>query len=450
MNKTFDNVLPELVRICESHGEFDKIEHIVVVRDLKGCVRLVICPVDQETIDTHSLTTAIASELGGYFKQPIFLTTSDRPDERRLATELVDRAAAWTPPDYENPITGGKIAANDHRWKKIERRLSKQEWINTDSTSAKPPWELESGKPAIVTFYSFKGGVGRTTALVSVAWQFATVGKRVCIVDLDLEAPGLGTLLGAESQRGVLDFLIDVIATGKADLSDCHAPAATMEDEAGNVDVIPAGQINLLYMEKLSRLDFVGTQTFDNHQSPVQKALTLLLKKIKGELRPDFILLDSRAGLHDIAGLSLHGLAHVDVIIGRAAEQSYEGMNLTLHALGRRKDVEQLMTVMVHAFAPHDEESPEGMAERKMFRDRLYSMFSEHIYSQTDEDVPQVEDTLAAHTPIVLSSNQYLERFSMIAAPNTKRALLEGLDYKALAHRVEELCNTSVSEDDES
>ena len=40
------------------------------------------------------------------------------------------------------------------------------------------------------TFYSYKGGVGRTLALVNIANRLAEFGKKVCILDFDLEAPG--------------------------------------------------------------------------------------------------------------------------------------------------------------------------------------------------------------------------------------------------------------------
>src|SRR5215475_15535291 len=44
---------------------------------------------------------------------------------------------------------------------------------------------------SVVTFYSYKGGVGRSMALANIAVLLARVGKRVLIVDWDLEAPGL-------------------------------------------------------------------------------------------------------------------------------------------------------------------------------------------------------------------------------------------------------------------
>ena len=79
-----------------------------------------------------------------------------------------------------------------------------------------------------------QGGGGRSTALISTAWQFTASGKRVCVVDLDLEAPGLGALLNAETERGVLDFLVDFVATGGSDLTGCHAPANVMGNDAEN------------------------------------------------------------------------------------------------------------------------------------------------------------------------------------------------------------------------
>ena len=45
----------------------------------------------------------------------------------------------------------------------------------------------------VVTFYSYKGGVGRTMALVNTAVELATNGRKVLIVDFDLEAPGIST-----------------------------------------------------------------------------------------------------------------------------------------------------------------------------------------------------------------------------------------------------------------
>jgi hypothetical protein len=74
----------------------------------------------------------------------------------------------------------------------------------------------EGRQGEVITFYSYKGGTGRSMAAANVAWILASNGRRVLLVDWDLEAPGLvqyflpfidrGYLNEA---RGVIDFVID-------------------------------------------------------------------------------------------------------------------------------------------------------------------------------------------------------------------------------------------------
>lgn len=72
----------------------------------------------------------------------------------------------------------------------------------------------------IYTFYSFKGGVGRSMALANLGENFHMRGLRVVMIDWDLEAPGLETyfysrdldldkLVSARARRGLLDLLLD-------------------------------------------------------------------------------------------------------------------------------------------------------------------------------------------------------------------------------------------------
>src|ERR1039458_6563832 len=49
--------------------------------------------------------------------------------------------------------------------------------------------------PYIFTFYSFKGGVGRSMALLNTAYTLAGRGRHVLIMDMDLEAPGISSFL---------------------------------------------------------------------------------------------------------------------------------------------------------------------------------------------------------------------------------------------------------------
>ncbi|MGH7272567.1 MAG: KGGVGR-motif variant AAA ATPase, partial [Polyangiaceae bacterium] len=182
----------------------------------------------------------------------------------------------------------------------------------------------------MVSFYSFKGGVGRTTTLGCVASRLAVERKiKTVVVDLDLEAPGMGSFLGARAEVGVLDHVLSHLATGSVGDVDPEP----VEGFPG-LSVLPAGRIGASYIEKLARLDFLAGATGDR-RSPTEEALRALLEAIASKVAPQVILLDSRTGLHDLGGLALHRLSHADFLVARANKQAREGLRLVLDALRR-------------------------------------------------------------------------------------------------------------------
>src|SRR5689334_15983519 len=81
----------------------------------------------------------------------------------------------------------------------------------------------------IITFYSYKGGTGRSMALANVAWIPAAQSRRVLVVDWDLEAPGLHRYfhpfledpeLG--SSPGLIDYFYDVLPAARAAAADAE------------------------------------------------------------------------------------------------------------------------------------------------------------------------------------------------------------------------------------
>ena len=66
----------------------------------------------------------------------------------------------------------------------------------------------------IITFYSYKGGTGRSMALANVAWILAHAGNKVLAIDWDLEAPGLHRYFypffidkDLTDSEGIIDFV---------------------------------------------------------------------------------------------------------------------------------------------------------------------------------------------------------------------------------------------------
>ena len=434
---TFDRTIETAVGACEALPLIGRIKTICLVRDLRGRVRLIVEPENvgpESRAICHEIEDAVAAALGAYFERPV-LSTNEGRERGRLAHLILDKGEplersafprAEGPPDSGNPVLPV--------WKIVERRFSKLSWLQQGVPE--PPWPLKPGTPPIVAFYSFKGGVGRTTALVSCAWQLARKGKRLVVLDFDLEAPGLGSLLEVASNRGILDVVVDSLATGKTSLADATGAARAFgADDGARVDVLPAGRLSVSYVEKLARLDFAAAEPWDSDEkSSAMGAFSELLLEIKRKLAPDFILIDARAGLKDLSGISLRGLSHVDVLFSRASEQSYDGLGLALEILGRGRRGPPGGLVIVHALAPREPTSGVGQEETEEFRDRVYALFENSLYG---EEPPPTDDETAGHWPWPLAREQDLERFSKLASVER---ILFSEDYRRLLDRIEELC----------
>lgn len=435
MALSFDHVLEDVVRICEARPDFASVEAATIVRDVRGRVRLALRVGSGLQLDASALEADLKAALGGWFEGPL-LGEDLNPDLKRIRSLVFEQDVPWTDASDVDPAAGSRINTPPGRWHLLERRLSKLEWLAADK--AKLPWELAAGMPAVVTFYSFKGGVGRTTLVASTALLLALDGKRVVVVDLDVEAPGAATLLGATTERGVVDYLVEHAALGRGSLDGLVGPAQALGDQASLVQVVGAGTLGPSYFEKLARLDFVGAQLGGDEPSPVTQGLRSLLRDLARQTpRPDYILLDSRAGLHDVAGLSLHDLAHVDVLVGRDSDQGYLGLELTVMALGKRRSVDELLCLVVQTMAPNDPGSEEYARITEAYRRRSYDAFQEHVYAQSAESDPDLDDDEAAHYPAVVGFEQRLLHFTKL---DVVRAQLTGPELVAVKDRITALC----------
>lgn len=441
---TFDDIISNVVTLCEGHPGFAALARVCLVRDLAGRVRLVVDPsAATAPCDLEALADLLARRLGNYFAGPILSTAGPR-EERRMAHAILEQSSEW-PRTWDTPINDpitGLLVTRGKNWRAMQRLFSKQAWLSAQPVD--PPWPLAPANPAVVSFYSFKGGVGRTTLLAAVARTLAARGHRVVAVDLDLEAPGLGTFLGVETERGVLDFVVDYLITGTPDLTRCTGAARALGDELGpKVEVLPAGRLTWAFVEKLGRLDF-ATGALDSSESPVGAALRALLEVIRNQLKPDYILIDSRAGIHDLGGLSLHALAHVDVLVARATRQNLLGLEIALQAIGRRKTPEALRRILVaHTFAPRREERDSPTREELDFRQQVHELFGEWVYADGDVEARDVDD--APHFPRPIFQHADLERTSTLDAVPAE--ILDGDDFRRLCDRLVELCEPETRDD---
>ncbi|AEV82396.1 Nephrocystin-3 [Actinoplanes sp. SE50] len=193
----------------------------------------------------------------------------------------------------------------------------------------------------IVTFYSFKGGTGRTMAVANVAWILAANGLRVLAVDWDLESPGLHHYFRPfladkklRHSRGVIDMIRDFAAAAVDPTADPAEPEwyrryADVEREAvsltwrfpgaGRIDMLPAGQQNPAYSGTVSTFDWAAF--YDRLGG---EAFLHALRENMAQMY-DYVLIDSRTGLSDSAGMCTVNLPDTVVNCFTLNEQSIDG-----------------------------------------------------------------------------------------------------------------------------
>ncbi len=192
----------------------------------------------------------------------------------------------------------------------------------------------------IVTFYSFKGGAGRTMALANVAWILASNGLKVLVVDWDLDSPGLHRYFHPfldpaklADTPGVIELINGYVwsATMGGDQGDdWHSEHAQIWRHAiplnwnqfprgGALDFVSAGLQNLDYSPTLTAIDW------DNFYDRLKGGRFIDALRAEMKAHYDYVLIDSRTGMSDVADICTVSLPDVLVACFTLADQSIEG-----------------------------------------------------------------------------------------------------------------------------
>jgi cellulose biosynthesis protein BcsQ len=175
---------------------------------------------------------------------------------------------------------------------------------------------------SVVTFYSYKGGVGRSFALANVAVILSQWGSRVLVIDFDIEAPGLNHYFANQvpnSPAGLLDFIQDC----KRDAPrawDAYTQPVVLPGVEHRLFLMPAAATGLPdYSELIQNLDWhelYGRHRFSERLESLRAAW---LEHF------DIVLVDSRTGLTDFSGITTAQLPDVLAFLFTANQQSLHG-----------------------------------------------------------------------------------------------------------------------------
>lgn len=296
----------------------------------------------------------------------------------------------------------------------------------------------------IVTFYSYKGGTGRTTALANVAWILAMAGKKVLTVDWDLESPGLHKFFrpflndnDIYATPGVIDIINEYRWAATTEHHDArenwhldyarilrHAVSLDWEFPGeGTLDFVSAGRQNRSYSSLISSMDW------DNFYERLGGGQFFDALKTDMKRHYDYILLDSRTGLSDIADICTVHFPDVLVDCFTLSDQSIEGAAAVAHQVANRHSQRQIRILPVPMRIEFGENA-------KVEAGRAYarSRFGRFPQGMTEEEannywlsveVPYrpyyaFEETLATFGDVPGSPNSMLSAFERLSAVITE------------------------------
>lgn len=289
---------------------------VTLVRDVTGQLTAVLDDDVLDDAELERLATALDTQLGRFSPGPqqVLLRRSDLIDERDIL-ESPDRVRL---PDAKNI------------WL-VDRLLTNQDWLR------KP--RCNRPRLPVATAFSLKGGVGRSTAVAVWAWYLARQGHRVVVVDLDLEAPGVDSLLvGDPPAFGMVDWLVEALLEqpGQELLDDCLAFSPVADDAEGVIQVLPAfGAKTRDYVAKVGRAYLPGFSSSGGEVGLPERIDHLIAALAKRQDPPDVVLLDSRAGLHDIGAAAVTQLGAEAFLFARDEPQSWRAYRLLFEHLSR-------------------------------------------------------------------------------------------------------------------
>jgi cellulose biosynthesis protein BcsQ len=179
---------------------------------------------------------------------------------------------------------------------------------------------------SVFTFYSFKGGVGRSMAAANVAALLAKWGHQVLLVDFDLEAPGIEhyfsnySFKGSSSETpGLVDLVLAFKEGQPMDWKRALCRAFPFGSRSEAVTILTAGRRDRGYLGRLQSIDW--RDLFVNHR------LGDYLEQLRAEWIDEFgfVLLDSRTGYTDVGGICTIQLPDILIPVLTTNNQNLKG-----------------------------------------------------------------------------------------------------------------------------
>ncbi|MEE2712192.1 MAG: MinD/ParA family protein [Planctomycetota bacterium] len=175
----------------------------------------------------------------------------------------------------------------------------------------------------IVSIHSYRGGTGKSNITANLAYLAALEGKRVAVLDTDLQSPGVHVVFGMEKDR-ITHTLTDFVQN-KCELEEC---AYQMSSDLG-LDGEGDGEVWLL--PSSMRIEDIMRVLDDGYD--VGKLHTEF-NALNHALGLDLLLIDTHPGLNRETMLTT-AISDVLVLLIRPDKQDFHGTAVMVEVAGR-------------------------------------------------------------------------------------------------------------------
>lgn len=354
----YDDSLPKMISVLENHLSAADIYAGVVIRDVTGRLSF---------FSARKLSDVEFCELDQNLRDG--LVAYGRSDRILASKGDFGDSVLSDASTYEDIIRGVRVRI-------VDRRLVGMDWLRNPVAPASPP--------ARFVFASLKGGVGRSTALSVAALHLANQGKRVLVVDLDMEAPGLSAILLTRDtlpKFGIVDALVENGISGLDDefMQDVIG-SSTLAGNLGRIDVLPAFGASSI----ANPADVLGklARAYTEDVGPDGSSLSILdqVRDIVGMLsqpsRYDVVLIDARAGLHETSASAILGLGADLFFFGLNEEQTFQGYR-ALFAHLSRLNLKTMESSWLDQVTMVQARASGSLEDQELFADRCKVLFEE-------------------------------------------------------------------------
>jgi len=201
----------------------------------------------------------------------------------------------------------------------------------------------------IICIHSFRGGTGKSNTTANVAALLAAEGRRVGVVDTDIQSPGIHVLFGITGKE--IAYTLNDYLWKKCEI------AQAAHDVSGRLNAEVNGKLYLIPSSiKVDEITRVLREGYD------AQLLTRGIRQLLDELKLDVLLIDTHPGLGEETLLSIV-ISHTLIIILRPDQQDYEGTGVTLE-VARKLKVPDTMLIVNKIPASFDFEDVKSQVEQ--------------------------------------------------------------------------------------